>query len=166
MHPIQAYAHAARTRREDFLRQSPQPVLVHAGGELHPVDPRRSDSQTVDRLVLERPRAALAKAFFVAEVVPRVASERLITIGASPTCDVILDDTSVSKQHAWFDRAGVTWRIWDNDSVAGTQVNNEPVVPGHPRELASGALISLGYVDLTFLDAEGFHELVCGLFHS
>lgn len=168
MNPIHSYDHAARMRREDFVRQYPHPFLVYAGGELHPVDPSKSDSHTVDRLVLEGPREALAKQFFVAELVPRVSplrveADRLITIGISQACDVILDDTSVSKQHAWFDRAGEIWRLWDNDSVAGTQVNNEPVRPGSPRELTSGALLSFGYVDLMFLGADGFHELVSGL---
>lgn len=162
--PIDRYDKAANLRREHFLSQHPYPFLVHATGELHGLDPERRDDLTSDRLVLERPRQALHESMQVAAVVPRDLDSDRVTIGVSTTCDVLLDDASVSKRHAYFEELDGVWRIFDADSSAGTQVNNEPLEPGASRVLVSGDRITLGYVEMMFLAPEGFYDLISGLF--
>jgi len=166
LQPIDSYDQAAKLRREHFVGKYPHPFLVHATGELQKLDPQRRDDLTSDRLVLERPRQALHEAMLVAPLVPRDLDNDRITIGVAITCDILLDDASVSKRHAWFEEDQAGWRIWDADSSAGTQVNNDPVPPGAPRALVSGDRITLGYVEVMFLAADGFYDLVHGLFAS
>ncbi len=164
LQPIDSYDKAANLRREHFVSQHPYPFLVHATGELHGLDPEKRDDLTSDRLVLERPRQALHESMQVAPVVPRELDKDRVTIGVSTACDVLLDDASVSKRHAYFQEIGGLWHICDADSSAGTQVNNEPLEPGTPRVLVSGDRITLGYVEMMFLAPEGFYDLIRGLF--
>ncbi|MBL9019787.1 MAG: FHA domain-containing protein [Myxococcales bacterium] len=142
----------------------PHPFLVHASGALTRLDPSRRDELTTDRLMVEKPRAALQDAMLVAPVVARDIDAGRVTIGVATACDIVLDDASVSKRHAYFTENNGIWLLTDADSSAGTLINNQPLSPNAARELASGDRIALGYVELTFLLPEGFHELVHGLF--
>jgi hypothetical protein len=163
--PIETFDRFAKLERPHFIAQHPNPFLVQATGESTKLDPKRRNDLTTDRLVLEKPRKALHEAMLVAPLVPRDLDADRVTIGVATTCDIVLDDASVSKRHAWFsENASGTWTITDADSSAGTQVNNHPLAPGEPRALVSGDRITLGYVDLMFLAPDGFHDLVRGLF--
>lgn len=91
-------------------------------------------------------------------------NDNVVTVGFSSTCDIVINDPSLSKQHAWFERtANGNWRVWDNDSLAGTQVNDKPLKPGEPKILATGDKLTFGYVEATFLTADAFHRLLKGL---
>lgn len=69
------------------------------------------------------------------------------TIGRLPSCDIILSDPSVSRQHASIWRASDGWRIKDLGSRAGTRLNGEPVTDA---ALPSRGVLSLGSVTLNF----------------
>lgn len=166
LEPIQRWSTAATLRREHFLAQHTHPFLVHALGTLTKLDPSKVDDLTTDRLVVERPRQMLGDAMMVVELAPRDIDQNRITIGVTPGCDVVLDDASVSKRHAWFDSVGETWRIWDDDSSAGTQVNGEGLAARTPRVLTSGDTIALGYVEVMFFTTESFYELIRGLYST
>ena len=163
LEPIESFAPSAKLRREHFVSTHPHPFLVHASGELTKLDPSHRDDLTTDRLMVEAPRAALQASMLVAPVVSRDIDADRVTIGVAAACDIVLDDASVSKRHAYFAERGGVWVLVDADSSAGTQVNNQPLTPGTPHELVSGDRITLGYVELTFLAPEGFHDLVHGL---
>lgn len=162
---IRAYSEAATMEATEFARRYVAPFLVFTGANLRALEPGQTRGLTVDRLVIQPPSrtAAIADGFLVAEITARDPSQRVVTIGASSSCDLTIDDASVSNKHGWFDRAGDQWRIWDNDSATGTHVNGVPVVGGRPHVLAPGDRLTLGYVDLTFLPPDGFHQLVRGL---
>lgn len=164
LEPINLYDARAALRREHFLAQHPYPFLVHALGALQSLDPTKVDDLTTDRLLLERPRQSLGDSMLVAELAPKDADQDIVTIGVASSCDVILDDASVSKRHAWFECVDNVWRIRDDDSSAGTQVNSEPLQPRIPRPLQSGDQITLGYVEVMFFTSEAFYELIHGLY--
>lgn len=150
---------------EEFGRRYVAPFLVYTGGNLRALEPGQTRGLTVDRLVIQPSTraSALADGFLVAEIAARDPSQRVITIGASSSCDLPIDDASLSNKHAWFDRTNEGWRIWDNDSATGTHVNGTPVEGARPHVLAPGDRLTLGYVDLTFLEPDGFRQLVRGL---
>jgi hypothetical protein len=164
MHSIDSYREVVDGSAADFVRRHPHPFVIHAGGPLRGIDRSKTRGLTVDRLVLEgKPRAAPHEGFLAAPVVCRDPVDTLITIGVSSTCDIVIDDASLSKQHAWFDCVNGSWRIWDNESAAGTLVNDEPVQRAMPRTLRTGDKITLGFVDLTFLTNDAFFQLLRGL---
>jgi hypothetical protein len=52
--------------------------------------------------------------------------EDLITIGRGPDNTIVINDPSVSTQHAQLERAGETYRLKDLNSTNGTRVNGIP----------------------------------------
>ena len=69
------------------------------------------------------------------------------TIGRLPDCDLHLDDSTVSRQHAAVVRRGDQWWVLDLGSTNGTRVNGQSAAE-HP--LADGDSIELGDVVVTF----------------
>jgi len=158
---------------DEFVAAEPYPWLVHTGGKLRPVE--RTSGGTVDRIVVDEDStdhrgptlplipASPAALFHAVPLAPRDRSADRITIGVSSTCDVQIDDTSLSTLHAWFDRSDDTWRLWDNESTIGTKVNGDAVAAKFAYDVANGDRIAFGYVELTFLDARAFHRLLAEL---
>ena len=71
--------------------------------------------------------------------------------GRSPESDVFLDDVTVSRKHAIFDRrTDGSWFIRDVGSLNGTYVNREQV---DETKLASGDEVQIGKFKLTFFAA-------------
>lgn len=71
-----------------------------------------------------------------------------ITIGRSESCDVVISDATVSRNHAVLDRLGDQWRIRDTGSQNGIYLNgirvrrSTPVNPGDGIQLGD-ALVRL-----------------------
>ncbi len=71
----------------------------------------------------------------------------LTTAGRSVSCDIFLDDVTVSREHAHFVRVGNTFLMRDAGSLNGTYVNRERVAEG---ELHEGDEVQIGKYRLTF----------------
>ena len=54
-------------------------------------------------------------------------AERSITIGRAPDNMIVIDDPSVSGQHALLELVGETYRLKDLESTNGTKVNGVPI---------------------------------------
>ncbi len=69
------------------------------------------------------------------------------TIGRSRDCDIVLEDTGVSRRHAEIRPAGSGWTIEDLGSTNGVPVNGrtlhgaQPLQPGDRLELGSTEII-------------------------
>lgn len=50
-----------------------------------------------------------------------------VTVGRHPDADIFLDDVTVSRQHAVFEREGEGFRVVDTGSLNGTYINNDRV---------------------------------------
>ena len=73
------------------------------------------------------------------------------TVGRSTDGDVFLDDVTVSRKHAIFERrGGGAWFVRDVGSLNGTYVNGEQV---DETKLASGDEVQIGRFKLTFFAA-------------
>jgi FHA domain len=162
MRPIELYRNELARSKVDFLQAHPRPFLVYASNPARESAPVDALLMTIDRFVVDGKRpATMRETIMTTELHARDPEEtKIVTIGVAPTCDIVINDNSLSKQHAWFARTGDVWQLWDNDSVGGTQVNSELLKPGFPRKLQSGDVVMLGYVELTFLLPEAFYSLV------
>ncbi|WP_224373029.1 FHA domain-containing protein [Hyalangium versicolor] len=81
-----------------------------------------------------------------------------ITVGRAANNDIMLDDPTVSRFHAAFqreDRTGV-WHLHDAESQNGTFVGDALVNARIPAPLASGARLRFGEVKVLFLLPEAF----------
>jgi pSer/pThr/pTyr-binding forkhead associated (FHA) protein len=66
-----------------------------------------------------------------------------VLVGREPTCDVVLNDGSVSRKHARLEKRGRTWMVVDQGSANGTFVDSQRVAETALRtgqELRFGAV--------------------------
>jgi FHA domain-containing protein/zinc ribbon protein len=73
------------------------------------------------------------------------------TIGRDPGSAIFLDDVTVSRKHAVFDRRDDGWFVKDTGSLNGTYVNGEQV---DETKLATGDEVQIGKFKLTFFQAD------------
>jgi len=69
-------------------------------------------------------------------------------VGRSRDCDIVLEDSSVSRRHAELRPAGSAWTIEDLDSTNGVRVNGTAV--HGPRQLRTGDRIEVGSTEILF----------------
>jgi predicted component of type VI protein secretion system len=90
-----------------------------------------------------RPKALLLVSGRRLLVAPRGA-----TIGRSRDCDIVLEDSSISRRHAELRPGGQGWTIEDLGSTNGVRVNGNTV--HGPREVRTGDRIEIGSTEMLF----------------
>lgn len=70
-----------------------------------------------------------------------------VTVGRDPSCDVVLTDPTVSREHAALVRRGDAWWVLDLGSTNGTRVRG---VQAAEQRVVDGAEIAFGEAVLTF----------------
>jgi hypothetical protein len=88
------------------------------------------------------------KAIVVADGKRLVVGPTGAVLGRSRECDIVLDDSNVSRRHAEISPSGTAWLIEDLGSTNGVRVNGRTVDGPHPLE--GGDRVQLGTVDLRF----------------
>lgn len=78
-----------------------------------------------------------------------------VVVGRAAACDVVVDDDSVSAQHARLEYDLGAWRITDLGSTNGTAVEGVRLAPEVATPLPYGASLRLGGVQLQFREQEG-----------
>ena len=76
-----------------------------------------------------------------------------ITIGRTSNNDVVLNDTSVSRLHAYIRRDGAGWIVADAGSKNGSWLRDTQLDARREIALPSHAVLKLGEVELTFYTA-------------
>jgi len=101
---------------------------------------REAVEQTSPR---RRPKALLLVSGRRLLVAPRGA-----TIGRSRDCDIVLEDSSVSRRHAELRPGGAGWTIDDLGSTNGVRVNGLSIHGAH--EVLTGDRIEIGSTEILF----------------
>lgn len=78
----------------------------------------------------------------------------VVVLGRAAACDVVIDDDSVSAQHARLEFDTGAWRITDLGSTNGTAVEGVKLAPQLPTPLPYGSTVRLGGVQLQFREVE------------
>jgi len=74
----------------------------------------------------------------------------VVTVGRGAGCQVLIDDDSVSAQHARLEYDLGAWRITDLSSTNGTAIEGVKLAPDVPTPLPYGATVRFGGVKLQF----------------
>jgi len=118
--------------------------LIEAEGDEHEEFPFPHDELEPGQALLLVKRGPNAGSTFL------LAAEET-TVGRGTDRDVFLDDITVSRAHAVFDRrGGAEWFVRDLGSLNGTYVNGEQV---DETKLATGDEVQIGKFKLTFFAA-------------
>ncbi|WP_224249256.1 FHA domain-containing protein [Hyalangium gracile] len=141
---------------EEFRRQLGPFALIQ-----RPPSPRASDelasTHAADKATIERGMLSLLFEFEDLQVatLPPLGETDSLMFGRLPDCDVVLDDGSVSKQHAalrW-NEAERRCTVKDLGSRNGTFLNGT-LVMNREATLKDGDILSVGYVQFWFLLAD------------
>lgn len=74
----------------------------------------------------------------------------VVTVGRGTGCQVVIDDDSVSAQHARLEYDLGGWRLTDLNSTNGTAIEGVKLAPDVPTPLPYGATVRFGGVKLHF----------------
>ncbi|HTM19098.1 MAG TPA: FHA domain-containing protein [Kofleriaceae bacterium] len=146
--------------REAFLREAAPAALVRkrrrpssAGGPAR----RPGEDEESDTMVghLEPTGVRLLPATGALEVYPLIKKRGapfadMITIGRTANNDVVIDDVTVSRFHAFFRNVNGGWVVADSGSKNGTTIEGQKMEARKERAVQSGAVIKLGDVSTTF----------------
>lgn len=89
------------------------------------------------------------------------AFQRRITVGRTANNDIVLDDQSVSRFHAYLQQdERQEWTLTDAGSRNGSFVSGRRLHAKTPSPLANAAVVRIGAVQLTFYSAQGFLDLL------
>ncbi len=86
-----------------------------------------------------------------------------ISIGRTRTNDIVVEESAVSKLHAYIQGEPPEATIMDVNSRNGVTVNGVKLSPNTPAPIASGAAFSLGSVAFVYYDAGAFFDFVRSL---
>ncbi len=80
-----------------------------------------------------------------------------VTLGRVDTNDLVIDDVSISRFHAYFQQDLKTggWNVVDAESKNGSWLNAVKLVKNIRTAVASGDQLRFGEIKLIFLDAAG-----------
>jgi hypothetical protein len=135
------------------------------GAVAEPVEPTQTGdwANALDRTPTPRPagRAAPLKPLVVAIRKMQIDFPSMITVGRTANNDVVLDDSSISKFHAYFRGKGDSLELVDAGSKNGTWVGEERLEPkGAPRLVHRGDGVRFADLRLRLVQAEDLWSLV------
>lgn len=143
------------------LVQRPPPAVLAARGlssvAKSTVVSKRAPDESALSLIMEFDE-------LVVFTLPPMRTEDELSVGRLPTCDITLDDPSVSKQHAqlnWDDSAR-RCTLRDLGSRNGTWIDGQKVHEGDVS-LRDGDVVSFGDVDYWYLLTPTLHAKLQGL---
>lgn len=123
-----------------------------AGAEVEQADHGRtmvhSSAERLQEPLAEERVARRGRAFVLAEGKRLPVPAAGAVIGRSRECDVVLEDTNISRRHAEIRPAATGWTVADLGSTNGVRVNGVPAAGA--VVLASGDRLELGTVRLGF----------------
>ncbi|HEV3318387.1 MAG TPA: DUF3662 and FHA domain-containing protein [Solirubrobacteraceae bacterium] len=129
---------------------------AEAAADAQPADPPDEHGQTMIYSSSARMRGPVvqARARRPARALLSVGGRRLPVppeggvVGRSRDCDIVLDDTGVSRRHAELRPDGGGWTVADLGSTNGVRVNGREIRGPHP--LRAGDRLELGSTEIMF----------------
>jgi FHA domain len=145
--------------KEKLLASLTTPVLVWEAASHRTREDRQSWLPTDAGGAVSRPRKGEAVAFLVEKAKgSKNAFPMGVTVGRIDSNDIVVDDGSLSRFHAWFqhDERKGTWSLTDAESRNGTWVNDLAVRKNAHVPVADGDAVRFGEVPMRFFLPEGF----------
>ena len=145
---------AARRAQGDF-HSAPETVwLVWEPGSWTPAHPTQEG--TAPRDLKAAWDDALTADALVFELVPDAAPTRFV-VGRSRTCEVLINDATVSRTHLSLSHSAKKWTVALAPGGKEASFNGAPLTTT-PVALHSGLTLGIGSVQLTFLTRSAFEE--------
>jgi hypothetical protein len=84
----------------------------------------------------------------------------MITVGRTANNDLVLNDVTVSRFHAYFRAADGAWRVCDAGSKNGTKLAGKALEARKEVAIHAGQAVTFGDIQVTFYPAAELYELL------
>ena len=155
-----SYARKLAEEGPTALLSLANPVLVWAGTPVRPGDDPFEETQA--STFLTRPRAGEPLVFELKKGNAKQNAFGLgVTVGRADSNDVPLDDASVSRFHAYFQKDPKNgWKLYDAESSNGTWVGALKLKGKGGEVVSDKSRVRFGDVELSFLEPKSFLAFV------
>lgn len=145
---LSAFVHSHAHLDEEAFRQSePHSWLVWEAGPWKP-----GGSRTLLSMPSPVPARPASPAPGVEALAYALSPKDQVTLGRNPSCDIVINDGTISTLHLVFTRAGTEWTVQDSGSRNGSTLMSAPLGPGKPMLLRSSARLMAGSVTFSFYE--------------
>ena len=134
-----------------FARAHPHAWLLREPTAWHSTHP--DGNQTL--LVPAALAAPLEGSALAIALEPVVRDAVQITLGRSPSCDLVIEEGTVSQVHLIFRQVEEAWMVEDSGSTNGSWLDGVRMEKTVPHRLAEGARLQAAQVLFTFASSSG-----------
>ena len=155
---------AKELNKEQFLKKYPHPFLVQYTASENKEGKRMSFStisvRSLDELlkIEAQDKKEIQDVFPVKKTENNPFSSKII-IGRTATQDIIIDSSSISKFHAYFEIKEGKYLFYDKGSTNGSKLNNMELEASMSVMVRNNDIISLASLNYTFYYAETAYEV-------
>ena len=160
------FATVRKHNAESFAKRFPEPMLLYLATVATSSDSKHATTHRMVVAELEKKRgteaskAGLEQRVAAVKKTPRNPIASQISIGRGDDNDIVVEEPTVSKQHAFFEQRGRLWTLSDLDSANGTFVSGRQLSPDDTSPLTDETVIALGSCEMRFLLPMSFHAHV------
>jgi pSer/pThr/pTyr-binding forkhead associated (FHA) protein len=143
---------ALRHTRQEFLSSCPGPFLVSTDPWRSPEMPKKTDGMLeTDAGLRDAPSGSLS---VMTVQKTQIAFGNMITIGRTANNDIVIDDSHISRFHAFFRAQGDGFELVDAGSRNGTWCGHLRILPKTaPSRIVYGSEVRFAGLKFLFLDA-------------
>jgi len=157
------YLELSRLGRAQFLRSSAPAALVREAGPLDGSDSSPKDEDEAETTLVSGFDAITRRRSRTAAVFPMIKKPgapfpEMITIGRTANNDVVLNDVTVSRFHAYVKASGDSWMVCDSGSKNGTRLDGDRLDARKETALPPGSHVKFGEVDGVFYTASELYD--------
>jgi len=162
MKPIAFWLESCRSHEsQQFRDEHPLGFLLYASGA-GPLVAVEQGGETLNRKVVAVDTNGALQRGSLFDVF-ELGTSTAVRIGSGAGVEVQINDQSVSALHVELRLVGAEVHVIDKGSTLGTQIAGKTLVPDVGTPLPNGAKLTVGSVDLKYLDSERFRMFVVSL---
>lgn len=111
-------------------------------------------------VITDKPRSGEPLVFEVKKSDKQNAFPMGVTIGRTDNNDIVIDDNSVSRFHAYLQKDLRThqWKLVDAESKNGTWLGSTRLLANHGEPVDDQSRVKVGDIELLFLEPDSFFE--------
>ncbi|VUD41679.1 Glycogen accumulation regulator GarA [Thalassocella blandensis] len=154
--------YAKKVAQDDFTKVIDSAVLVGSGVYSGRLDEHSQADQTSlfqKRYIDQDDDAAISLHSAIFYLSPNTTGN-IISIGRSESNDIVLNDTSISREHAHIRIDGQRYYLTDFGATNSTMLNETSMAPNKETALEPGDNIGFGRYQFSFLTPERFFKWV------
>lgn len=168
---IAFYASVRKHTAESFAKKHPSPLLLYtptlelSAPNRHFVTTQVSSINEMRRTQgTEAGKRGVEQRVILVRKSTRNPFAGQIYLGRAQNNDLVIEEASVSKSHAFFELgANKVWTVSDMGSANGTFIDGKQLAANAAGELRDSGKVTFGQCEMQFFTPEKFHQFVAAL---